>query len=629
MFLHSGASLHGHEFSKRASQVVVSPINRRNPLLRSNLSSNGNRLSIISTESSLSRDDEAVSDLRISKRSQPCAVQAPETTLADSQEATGDLPVSQVGITSEDGTSSIPDAERRTPVLVREKRQSTFVLAHPPPKLRTKQKIIHMRPNLVLQVQQVTPGLRPRPAIDVYPSFAGAGPIMAPLLGRVPRMAGIKRELSGQDIMLFRSEDYASQTLGSESDGEEDGIVTRDLLAVFSPSRTDDKTEIVMADGMVWTASTRSLGSSFSYEFTSVSPHGTSITARWVRKQVVAESLPTTPTSPHPPSPVKPKFSDTKFTFSFIDKHCRRHPILATLASTSLTINETYVTIPQSQSISPNSSSGGGQTLPAKRIKAVEEWQKSFITISAVWVALRHGWAPDCRPEDFMFRALGASPTDGCEQGRRRSLSLNAAATPTARLSDPTGRPKYSAGMRQNAWKAANDLPRRATSTGAAFIQKRRAAALRSMEDERNCDERERTTKLNRRALSGDWNLGLPKRVRDSSLAGSPMSSAPATPMSELGPRQILGSACSFIPRSPSLPKSPVIQKKRRAVSAYLPLGPLSTEPYEYDALNLDDAAAIATSKSLERGDGSEAGSKAKHRKWRHVANWFRKISTR
>ncbi|KAI1757915.1 hypothetical protein F4782DRAFT_2761 [Xylaria castorea] len=617
MFLHSGASLHGHEFSKRATQAIASPSNRRNPLLRSTLSPLANRASTLPSRSSLSHDDKTVPDLKTSKTHPTSAAQTSDNALADSQETRGDLVASQMGATSEDETSGISDTDgSRLSSLTREKRQSTYMLAHPPPRLRTKQKIIHMRPNLVLQIQEVAPGLRPRPTIDVYPSFAGAGNIMAPLRGRVPRITGIKRELSGQDIMLVRSEDYASQASGSESDCDEDGIITRDLLAVISPSKTEDKAEIVMAEGMVWVASTRSFGNSYSYEFTSVGPNGITVTARWVRKQVFSSSLPVTPTSLNPPNSTKPQFSDTKFTFSIIDHSCRRHPILAVLTSTSLTIHETYATVPQSQSSPPNSPSGGDQTPTEKRIQPVEEWQKSFISVSAVWVALRHGWAPDFRPEDFMpFRTSVTSQMEDCLHGRRRSLSASNDSPRSPRFSGTTGRPKYPAEMRQHALRSANNSPRRATSTGAAFIQKRRAA-LQKSDDEPTDGEHDRTTRLNRRALSGDWNVGLPKSVRENSLAESLMDTTHVL-KSDSGTRQVSALA------------PPPIPSKRRAVSAYLPLGSLPADLTGLDILELNDPPTDAAQQSLERGDAFEAGSKGRHRKWKNMANWFRKLSGR
>ncbi|KAI0808491.1 hypothetical protein GGR55DRAFT_689864 [Xylaria sp. FL0064] len=490
MFLHSGASLHGHEFSKRVTPAVANTVNLRNPLLRSALSPPVNRASTLPSGAPLSRDNHVVADLQRSATYPDPAAHISNNAPVTSAESINEPRVSPSETMSGDETSVISDTDvSAAPSSARRKRCSTaqqsttYVLAHPPPKLRTKQRIIHMRPNLVLQIQQVTPGLRPRPTIDVYPSFVGARSIMAPLLKSVSGIAGIKRELSGQDIMLVRSEDYASQASGSESDCDEDSIVARDLLAVLSPSKTEDKAEIIMAEGMVWAAKTRSNGSSFSYEFTSTGPTGKTITARWVRKQVVASSLPSTPTSPDP-TPTKPHFSETKFTFSFLDPGCRRHPVLASLSSTSLNIPETYTTVPQStdrsppnsQSPSPDSPSQGDRGQTGRHIRQLEPWQKSFISVSAVWVALRHSWAPGFRPEDFIpLRTSATFQMDGSLHSRRRSLSASADSSPISPPPEATGRRKYSIGMRQHVLRSTNDLPRRATSTGAAFVQKRRA----------------------------------------------------------------------------------------------------------------------------------------------------------
>ncbi|RWA10251.1 hypothetical protein EKO27_g4847 [Xylaria grammica] len=599
--------------------AVPNSVHLRNPLLRSTSSQPASKASTLVSKAPLSRDNGTVSDLKEYSTYREAAAQTMDDALATSE----DLVASQSDTMSGDETSIISDTDVSS---VPQKRRSgtqkstTFVLAHPPPKLRTKQRIIHMRPNLVLQIQQITPGLRPRPTIDVYPSFAGARSMMTPLLKSVPRIAGIKRELSGQDILLVRSEDYAPQASGSESD-DEDSIMRRDLLAVLSPSKTEDKAEIVMAEGMVWVATTRSSGNSYSYEFNSVDSMGRTITARWVRKQIVSASLPGTPTSPSQHS-LKPSLSDTKFTFSFLNPGCRRHPVLATLTSTSLNIPETYTTVsqspsqspPTSQSFSPNSPADGDQSPRKRRIQSVEEWQKSFISVSAIWVALRHSWTPNFRPEDFMpFRTSATLPTEGCLHSRRRSLSASADSSPSTLYSEATGRRKYSIGMRQHVLRSTNDVPRRATSTGAAFMQKRRAVILENNDQSAEA-EHSRTTKLNRRALSGDWNVGLPKSARENSLAESIMGPAPKSD-SETRQTPVLA--------------PPPIPVKRRAVSAYSPLSSLSPDLSDAGISHLNEASTDAAGGFSEQGDASEANSKPKHRKWKSMANWFRKLSAR
>ncbi|KAI1185015.1 hypothetical protein F5B17DRAFT_53670 [Nemania serpens] len=630
MFLHSGASLHGHEFSKRKTKAVANPSNLRSPFLRSALSPPVNRASNIPPEPLLSRDNDAASNIEKSSTYPEPVVRPLDNSLRDFEKLRNDSLPPQLEDMSEDATSIISDTDAsRVSSSLRGKRRSspqrgtTYVLAHPPPRLRAKQRIIHMRPNLVLQVQQVTIGLRPVPTIDVYPSFAGARAIMAPLLKQAPGIAGIKRELSGQDILLVKSEDYALQASESGSDDDEGGIMTRDLLAVISPSKTEDKAEIVLAEGAAWVATTRSSGNSYYYEFTSVDPTGATTTVRWVRKQTISSSLPGTPTSPKQ-NAAKAQLPDTKFTFSVIDPNCRRHPILATLTSTSLVIPETYTVVPQlanrlssnSQSSSLNSPPRSDQNQTARRTQPVKEWQKSFISISAIWVALRNGWAPEFRPEDFMpSRTLPSLQMEGCSPGRRRSLSASAdLSTPSP--SEVTTRRKHSIGVRQPALQSTNNFPRRAMSTGTSFVQKRRAA-LQENNDHSPDGERDRLSKLRRRALSGDWNAGFSKRDREYSMAEFVMDNACVSPSNIKGTRQVL-----------ALPPPP-ISAGRRVVSVCSPLGSPSPDLIDCDILGSNEAAAEVAQKRPVQGGASEAKPKSRHHKWKSMTNWFRKVSGR
>ncbi|KAI0400256.1 hypothetical protein F4802DRAFT_501725 [Xylaria palmicola] len=631
MFLHSGASLHGHEFSRRSTQAVASPSNPRNPLLRSSLPSAANRAS--APPGSLPyRDNDPVLAIKESKAYPSTTSRNVDDTAVGSRGVGPDFPASQPETMSDDGTSilsgtdvsKVSDTDASgVSSLARRKYQSTYVLAHPPPGLRTKQRIIHMRPNLVLQIQEVKPGMRPRPTIDVYPSFAGARSIMAPLLKRVSRNADIKKELSGQNIMLVKSEDYTLQTSTCENDGDEDSIMARKLLAVFIPSKNEDKTDIIMAEGMVWTATTRLRGNSHSYEFTSVDPTGNTITARWVRRQTVSSSLPTTPTSPSDSS-AKPQLSDAKFTFSILNPNCRRHPVLATLTNASLSIPETYTTVAQaadrfsstSQRSPLNSPVSSDEAPTEKRTQPVQDWQKSLISISAVWVALRNGWASNARSADLTpLRTSAASQIDRSQHCRRRSLSASTGASPSVQASEATDRVKYPVGIQQRALRSANDLPRRATSTGAALFQKRRVVR-EEPEEESSGSEHDRINKLNRRALSGDWNVGLSKAARENSLAKAMMDLASAPPTGEMG----TSSTPALAP-----PPTPI----KHPVSSHSPLSSLSPNVSNLDVSVPHQAPLKWARTPPQQGNAGDVGAKSRHRKWKNVSNWFRRISGR
>ncbi|KAI1819464.1 hypothetical protein F4861DRAFT_137282 [Xylaria intraflava] len=619
MFLHSGASLHGHEFSKRSAQTVAGPGNLSNPLFRSTFSAAANKAS--THPLGLPTPSTVASDLKQSKAYSEPSARTLDHVRADSQESESDAATSYPEEPSEDETSLIvSDTDvSRVPSPVHRKRRprtrksTTYILAHPPPKPRTKQRIISIRPNLVLQIQRITSGLRPRPAIDVYPSSSLSRLIMVPMLKRFPPIAGTKRELGIHDIMLVRSEDYTSQPSGSESDHEEDNIMSRDLLAVISPSKTEDKTEIIMADGTVWMATTRSNGNTYAYEFTSDDPLGTPVTARWVRKLNTSASLPTTPTS-HSRNSAELHLSESKFTFSFIDPNYRRHPILATLTSTSLSIPETYTAIsqptpqsPQSHNFSSRSSSSGDQSQEDRHIRPVEERQKSFIEISAVWVALRNGWASNFRPP---FYTSITSQMEGYLCRRRRSLSIS------TELPMPLN-PEVT-GLRmtpQNALRPTNKRPTH-TTPRVSFTENPGLAQLEK-DDQSVHNKDNRMATFNRRALSGDWNIGLSRSAIDNSLTGSILRGVYVAPKNDPESHQTRASAP---------PPAPI---GRRAVSVYSPLGASSLDTKEFGQVKSIDSPTGVTHKSSWRGDVDEVGSKSRRRKLKSMTNWLRKLSDR
>ncbi|KAI1265432.1 hypothetical protein F5Y18DRAFT_52043 [Xylariaceae sp. FL1019] len=622
MFVHSGASLHGHEFSARSPTPGATPANRHNVLLRSAFATSPSRASTYQNNSPSALDNEpSTLEFDKSKTFAESSSRPTDAGLLRSEEPQVVPPTSELGAMSEDEESVTGSELSRVSSVRRSRRISnrastTYVLAHPPPKLRTKQRILHVRPNLLLQMQQVPSGQRPTPILDVYPASVFARSIIAPLLKRFPRVARIKRELGIQDIMLVKSEDYAVRHSGSESDCDEDGIMSRELLAVLSPLQTEDKAEIVLADGTIWVAKTRSNGNAFSYEFVSTDAGGRTTTVRWVRRPVAPTSSPGTPTSPVP-SPIKSQSSDYKFTFSVIDPDCRRHPILATLTSSSLSICDSYTTLSQSANkhpptstvFSPTRSSAGGDSVPADRsTRSVEEWHKSLIMISAVWVTLRHGWAPNFRPEDLL-PSRAATDGVGASPGRRRSLSASADSSPVSVNSEQGHRRKNTSSPRIDEIRSATGVPRRATSTGAAFIQKRRATQQMGS-DQSAGSEQDRSSKFARRALSGDWHLGL-KRTREKSLSEIADMSPTASP--------------DHI--APTLAPAP-LPDGRRAVPPYAPYSRVADERDS----SPNEVYGHRPDLELESPSEKAGENTTKHKgspKWKNLTNWFRKFSAR
>ncbi|KAI1763869.1 hypothetical protein GGR53DRAFT_342308 [Hypoxylon sp. FL1150] len=632
MFLHSGASLHGHEYSNRPAPL---PGQRRNALLRSAFATPINRTS--SYRTSIESSDEPTTP--IPRRARPLSEHIPKTTVPVpvvrfvEPKCDPATPKPKAMSEDEDSIVSDSDASRASSSARRARRRAprkstTFLLAHPPPKLRSKQRLIHIRPTLLLQLQQLSTTHRPRPAIDVYPSSAIARSLIAPLLKRFPRIAHTKRDLSIQDVMLVKSEDYATQASGPESDGDEDDLRSRELLAILSPLRTEDKAEIVLSDGTVWVATPRFNGTNVcSYEFVSVDSKGNTTTARWVRKQIATKSLPVTPTTTSPTQPT-PSTTDYKFTFSIIDPSCRRHPIMAILTDSSLDILDTYTTVSQSAGryppTSPLLSSPGSLTSeenPFERsTQQVEEWQKNFITISAIWVILRHGWSPNCKPADLgPYTSSPSSPTDAGTTSRNRSLSTNSEIVSRLGIQETASRRKLPGTSRASDQFAPGAIPRRATSTGAAFMQKRNASEVGS--GDQTPDSPEQTFKLNRRAFSGDWGLIKANRNTENSIAAVVDSPSPLPSPSVEEPLP----SCS----SPLAP--PPFPSGRRVVSAFYPSDSI--------LLNMAGDVELCEKPSLQRNSvvqitargipTDEQARKPKHQKWKNMANWFRKLQGR
>ncbi|KAI0382290.1 hypothetical protein F5Y04DRAFT_52059 [Hypomontagnella monticulosa] len=641
MFLHSGASLHGHEYSTRP-RPVPQPGQRRNPLLRSAFATPISRTSSYRTSVESSPDQPNLSpDLRPARPARLLSEhipRVPDAVVRFQEPKCDSTPPKPEAMSEDEGSiASDSDASRVSSSARRSRRRAprkstTYLLAHPAPKLRNKQRLIHIRPKLLLQMQQLSANQRPRPAIDVYPSSAIAGSLIAPLLKRFPRIARIKRELSIQDVMLVKSEDYAAQTSGSESDGDEDDLRSRELLAILSPSRVEDKAEIVLADGTVWVAMPRFTGANVcSYEFVSVDSNGNTTTARWVRKQMATKSLPVTPT-PAGSSPPITSTVDYKFTFSIIDPNCRRHPIMATLTNSSLDILDAYTTVSQSASrypptsplLSTPTSPNGEESTFERTTQQVEDWQKTFITISAIWVILRHGWSPNCKPADLgpSATSVPTSPTDSNSNStaRNRSLSMNSDMTSKFCAPESSARRKFQGALRMSDQFTSNTLPRRATSTGAAFMQKRNTVETDSVDRASNNTDPE--PKKNRRAFSGDWSAGIVHRNTTNSL-GAVLDSPVASP----SPSTDISVQSNTSPLAP-----PPLSTGRRAVSAYYSTTPIpfnnapNVELNEKPVIQRD---LLVQTPPAQEDQASDKDRKAKHQRWRNMANWFRKLQGR
>ena len=385
---------------------------------------------------------------------------------------------------SELSTSTDLSAKPRRKRRRRSPRQTTrYVLAHPAPQRRTKQRmLVQFRPRLLLQLQKLE-GNRPTPTFDVLPSSTVAGSLLIPMLAKkFPRIFRVKPELGDYDLLIVRSEDYNSHsgtTKGAHGDADD-----RDLMAVVSPQpdHGDNDADIVMSDGSIWTTSQLPNGS---YEFTKVDAQGATTIARWVRKPLppsrsVVESTDfSRPSSPQP--------TDSRWTFSIIDPSTRRHPIMGILTPQELDIYDTYSTMsassgrfPPTRPISSVLASPAGMdgTAPKSEERLTEfvpQHYKQLMMVTASWVSLRmEGWPANAGPKIRRAYTNYRSTSGASCHERRQSIPCSGPSSPLTEQEKSPWEGSQHEAPGSNAVPTEAGGPQRTRSTGAAFMRKRR-----------------------------------------------------------------------------------------------------------------------------------------------------------
>jgi hypothetical protein len=408
---------------------------------------------------------------------------------------------------SEDGRSvANSEGSETTAGGGRRRRRTTrtstaFHLAHPAPTLTQKQRLLHIRPKLLLQLQRLSADSRPKPALDVLPSTV----VVPRLAKKFTRMFRGKGELGANDVMVVRSEEYDApdEHAVEETDSDEEGLANRELMAVICQMPKDSgdsqgKAEIVLSDGSVWVGTPLPNGL---YEFATVDERGDKTTARWVRRS--SRSM-----SSELSGDTVSNGSDCKFTFSIIDPSSRRHPIMASITQNTLDIPDNYTSVSSSARKYPPTlpirafpgeieHPSLEEEAPAERTThAIDERMKILIQVTGIWVALRQGWSPSFKYND----AMCAAPTNPriTSGGRVRSASLTPdvgrpSPVPTGSSTPESSHSAFGAvgsKIRRTCVKGspatgaspqferATPPPKRTISTGTAFMQ--RAAARRN-----------------------------------------------------------------------------------------------------------------------------------------------------
>ncbi|KAL5595706.1 hypothetical protein FOVSG1_009395 [Fusarium oxysporum f. sp. vasinfectum] len=506
MFLHAGASLHGHEYStNRQTQAPQGAL----PFLRSALR---RRSDTDKTTRPLSADVTSlpqlrpmsyheklppattVTPVRRTSRPRPKSEYMPRRDLSvrfREPETDDDLPPSEVqsedegsaacsDISELSDSSTAPRRRRRKRTF---RKSTQFLLAHPAPRPGARQRrLVHLRPRLLLQLQEVGEK-RPIPAFDVVPSSLITGSQIVPRMAkRCPHLFRTKPVLGMNDLLIVRSEDYDTPASPGSLDTE-DSLDQRDVVAVISPlpQMGDESAEIVMEDGSTWESSLMANGS---YEFIGVDERGRISTARWVKKT-------STPASPMPKNtgeqtpPPSPLPAEVKWTFSMIHPDTRRHPIMGSLMSNTLDVFDTYNTMSTSSGRYPPTRNtpldsklasdwivSNPPEIQSRLTKVVPEDIKLLMVATASWVNLRQSGLPAsgiCRtPSTLQKRTLsnGGGPQRVQTFPARPSLPL---VNPSHQLPHVNTSPASS-----SLDSCTSDLParRRSVSYNAGFVKR-------------------------------------------------------------------------------------------------------------------------------------------------------------
>ncbi|KAG6036122.1 hypothetical protein E4U41_005766 [Claviceps citrina] len=517
MFLHAGASLHGHEYSLKTSPSSPPKPTTKGSLLKT-------ALRPLSTTPDLSEatcfgtssQHEQLSSRRASSGQ---TLRRPSLVLRQ-RAATHSVPKKDVAVrfcehrmdrmhspsASEDEESitgsDVTDETASTSICRKKRRRlprksTRYAVAQPAPQLRTKQRhLVQIRPRLLLQLQEIGDS-RAIPAFDLVPSHLVAGTLILPkLVRRFPRIFRANAELGQNDVLLVRSDDYGStptrlSTLLSDDDGG--AHHGKDVCAVISalPKRCDSLAELVLEDGSSWAATEMGNGS---YEFTALGEDGETTTARWVRRSEMGVRSGLSSTEP---PPARASWQDStqgpRWTFSIIDPSSRRHPIMGSLTHETLDVYEEYTTLSTSSGRFPPSRSfgadgSGHQSTPAgcaaesRKTLQVRHEQKALMIATASWIRLhQQGWPESCNPKlakaiPCYRRSVGGTPSS---EARRQTCSsyeedrLNATSCPYS--PDSIHGPSLSGQQRRVG------LPSRAMSKGRAFM-KRRSKRLQEQE---------------------------------------------------------------------------------------------------------------------------------------------------
>ena len=291
------------------------------------------------------------------------------------------------------------DTQLPSPSEAPPKSKTVFQIAHPPPLMRSKKRL-KIRPRLLLQLQQITDGARAYPVLDVLPSS-----VFAPRIAhRFPKIFRGRESLGPDDLIIISSDSEASGARDGEdssNSSEDEGLDYREVIGTVCQPRgpgnaRSANVEICLGQGLAWEGRSLAAGG---YEFNSTDVDGSELTARWIPRRQPdrrPKSL------PHLTASLESQ-SSTRFTFSMINVTTRRHPVIASMTSSSIEVRDRYPasvtpsSLPDSSTSSPaitftDNSYFNSAEHSTQPLISTDHHLRSLIVVTGVYVYFQEGW---------------------------------------------------------------------------------------------------------------------------------------------------------------------------------------------------------------------------------------------
>ena len=423
MLTADAASRHGHEFSSRTASPAPRLPNLRSPLSvlpsgrykpspgpsplgpgkRTIMPKRSKSLRVTMTELLEEPEDDVDDDHGISKLRIPGAfhpLRSRSRSLLNLRPPDKvEVPAAALEVPTAVASSVVnnfaPDeALPLAPISKRIPRSKTqYRLAHPLPATKTKPINKHIRPRVLLQLQQQASSGFHRPVYEVVPASRFANNTrIGQKLNKLHKLRG--RQLADDDLVVIEIEDY--KTLSDVPTEELESFDGRCVLGIICASASKEcqgpDGALICLENSCWKATAEKDGR---YDFVLVGDEAQR--ARWYLPRVKRKQ----PSSIAGPQDVE----DRKFYFAPIQPNSTKHPTVASMNNTGMDVYDFYsprAALSRSSSVATSTDLGAEPTStdfpnnPLDHLPSapIDQLLRNLIIISGSWVFFKEGWSP-------------------------------------------------------------------------------------------------------------------------------------------------------------------------------------------------------------------------------------------